>query len=841
MPQDTLPIDDARGEFLETLESAGPTVTVAPTGSGKSTRLPLWMEEALDGPVLVVEPRRVACRSLAEYLAGQRGEEAGESIGHRVRFDDSTSEETRVMFATTGVVLRMLGSEEPWPFAGVVVDEFHERGWEVDLILATLRRRSREPGFGPFVLTSATIEAEEIAGELGADLVESEGRTYPVDIDYWGDPVAPSPDNLEGRVRDAVRSVVEADDDDGGDILVFLPGKGEISDCEGALHGVASDHDLEVLEVHGRLPPGKMAQAFDDEDTGRRVYLSTNVAETSVTLPGVSTVIDSGLVKMKLHRGGRSALALVATSEASMDQRAGRAGRVQPGRCIRLWSERYRPDEVTPPEIERIELDEVILHAGACGLDGEAFDRAEWLTPPPEFAVEQARERLRGVGALDDDNELTDLGRKLAELPVDAHDARMLIDPPDRLKGTLADLVALLQRSTDLLLPLGMVSNAGEVKENRNQLLKECDNEVYTQIRCLRDGYPREHGLHRSAWEEAKKVSASLRDIVEAPERDPLRDDADLPPVEELSDFLLERIPEFAFVLRERARKRRKDGEPKMGRSEPWANGEVELDVYPFEAPVDERVRDREIEHPEAGLVLSAFWVGGRGPGVHGIGDMLLPAPRAQLADAGLGEVEPSSVSIEYGGLAPTIVADIERTYAGVTLRTEEDELEGRPLCEAVADLTMEGRLFDGADEAIRMDLHLWQVLGEWPDEERYWSEASDVSEPREYLAERLWELGLRTSEDLALLEADDLRPDLADELGIAEFEIDRWREEFPRTWEYMGREYECQVQPSVGKVILEPVNKKAKQEGEPEAKHLPRFKGFQVVYRNASRVVPLR
>lgn len=524
-----------------------------------------------------------------------------------------------------------------------------------------------------------------------------------------------------------------------------------------------------------------------------------------------------------------------------MDQRAGRAGRVQPGRCIRLWSERFRPDATTPPEIERIELDEVILHAGACGLDGDAFDRAEWLTEPPEFAVEDARDRLRRVGALDADDALTDLGRRLAELPVDAHDARMLIDPPDALKGTLADLVALLQRSTDLLLPLGMVSNTGEVKQNRNELLADCDHEVYTQITALRHGYPREHGLHRSAWQEAKKVSTSLRDIIDAPEPAPHRDERPLPPVEELADFLLDRIPEFAFVLRERARRRRDGGKPKMGRSEPWGNGQVELDVYPFEPPVDPRARDTDIEHPEAGLVLDVFWVGDRGTGIHGIGNMLLPATKTQLADAGLGEPEISRIQVDNSGFAPEVVARLERKYAGVTLQTREDVLEGRPLCEAVAELTFENRLFKGVADEILEDLHLWKVLAEWPDEERYWSSVEDVPEPEGYLADQLWELGLRECEDLALLEGDDLRPDLADRLGIAEFEIERWREEFPRIWEHMGAVYECLVQPSVGKVILEPVNKQAKKGEEPDAKYLPKFRGFDVVYRNASRVVPLR
>lgn len=526
-----------------------------------------------------------------------------------------------------------------------------------------------------------------------------------------------------------------------------------------------------------------------------------------------------------------------------MDQRAGRAGRVQPGRCIRLWSQRFRPEETTPPEIERIELDELVLHAGACGLEGEVFDEAPWVADPPEFAVEKARGRLRRVGALDDDNRLTELGRRLAELPVDAHDARMLIDPPDALKGTLCDIVALLQRSTDLLLPMGMVDGGrrGEVKEYRNELLADYDNEVYVELACLRWGYPREHGLHRSAWNEAKKVSASLRDMVDAPEDHPRGDDEPLPEPEELAAFLLDRISEFAFVLRDRAKERRRDGKPKLGRSEPWANGEVELDVYPFEPPVDSRVRDEEVDHPEAGLVLSVFWVGDRGTGIHGLGSMLLPASKGQLADAGLGEPEPTKLRVQHGGLAPRIIGRVEQKYAGTTLRTEERELEGRALCEAVAGLIAERRLMGDVVEDLREDLHLLEVVGQWPEEERYWSAVDEVPELEEYLADRLWELGLRESEDLALVEPEDLRPDLADELGLPAFEIEDWREEFPRTWEHMGRAYECLVQPSTGKVILEPANKKARKGDDPTARHLPRFKGFSVYFRNASRVVPIR
>ncbi len=840
---DALPIDKQRGEFEESLRADRPTIVVAPTGSGKSTRLPLWMAESLDGPILVVEPRRVACRSLAQYLAKGRGEEAGQSIGYRVRFDDRTSDETEVIFATTGVALRMLGGADggdDWPFAGVLVDEFHERGWEVDLIVATLRAHQDDPAFGPFVLTSATIEAERLAEELNADLVRSEGRTYPVDISYAGEPKAPTSRGLEGRVKDAVQEVCESPDDDGGDILVFLPGKGEISDCKGALGGVANTHNLDLVEVHGRLPPHKMAKAFDDQDK-RRVFLATNVAETSVTLPGVTTVIDSGLVKQMIHRGGASALALVPTSEASMDQRAGRAGRVQPGRCVRLWSERFRPKPSTPPEIERIELDEPVLQAAMCGLDGERFDRAGWLTEPPEFAVENARQRLRDIGALDEDNELTDKGERLGELPVDAHDARMLIGVTDEMAGPMCDLVALLQRSTNLILPMGAIrGDTHRVQQNRNDLFKGCDDEVTAQLTALREGRPREHGLHRSAWEEAKKISSSLRSMVDAPAPDPLSDDRPLPKPGRMAEYLLDRIPESAFVLRERAMGYRDDGQASFGRSEPWGNGDIEVSVYPFESPVQERERDEKLTHPTAGLILSLFWTGDGSKGVHGIGSMLLPADESQLADAGLGEPEISRPKPKGHADAPRVVATVSRTYAGRTLRTTNRELDGRPLCEAVAELTFEGRMFRDAGDRIRDDLHLWDVLARWPAERRWWGEVEPPTEPEEWLTEHLWELGLRSNDDLMLLEPDDLRPDLADHFGMNDHQLAEWREKFPRLWSHMGRTYRCKVQPSTQKVILEPADKAARKGDDPQAMHVPRFEGFSVYYRNASRVVPV-
>jgi ATP-dependent helicase HrpB len=835
-----LPVDDVKDQFIAALGADRPVVLTAPTGSGKSTRLPLWMSEELDGPVLVVEPRRVACRSLAGWLSEQRGEAVGTTIGYTVRFDDRTSKQTKVVFATTGVALRMLGnngtSNDDFRFAGVLVDEFHERSWQVDLILAIIRSRRSRGDKIPLVITSATLDARSLEGVLGAQVIEATGRAYPVDIEYVGEPKAPNRRDLDKRVASAVKRALDQDAD--GDILVFLPGKGEISDCESALSKVVGQRGAEAVAVHGGLPAHRMKQALGRSEHKRRVYLSTNVAETSVTLPGVTTVIDSGLARMRLHRGGRTALALVPIANDSMDQRAGRAGRVRPGRCIRLWSERFRPQEVTAPEIERIELDDVLLHAGVCGLEGEHLEDAPWVTEPPEFALEEATGRLVGVGAFDADKRITDKGKKLAELPVDGHDARMLIGVTDtgvskKMAGMACDLVALLQLNS----PLMLSSGDRDVHRARSEACRSLQNEVYVEIEMLRRGHPRRHKLHSSALAEARKVASSLRELVGAPIKSPTRDDSEFPDPQDFAAYLLERIPETSFVLRERAKRRRDGKKARPGRSEPWGNGQVELGVWPYSPPRPEH--EDEPDSPVAGLVLDTFWIGDGSTGVRGHGRMLLPCTYDQLADAGRGDEIIGRVELR-GGRRPRIVAHVERELAGVAISSRHEGLRGRRLCEAAAELVLANRLFKGTADAVRDDLHLWGVLGRWPAEERHWAEGAPPA-PVEWLAERFEMLGLRSSEELALLEGDDLRPDLVDELGVPSFELERFEEDFPRLWEHMGCEYECLVQAKTRKIILEPANKKAKQGKDPKATHLPRFRGFSVYFRNASRVVPIR
>ena len=838
-----LPIDEARPDFGRALEGGNPLVVVAPTGSGKSTRLPLWLADRCGETVLVVEPRRVACRSLATYLSEIIGEPVGQSIGYRIRFDDRTSKDTQIIFVTTGVALRMLAGEDPSIFSAVLIDEFHERGWEVDLIGAVmLDARERRRYDGPLIFTSATVDAAGIAHQIGADVVEARGRTYPVEIAHRSDVPAPTSDGLDGRVKTAVEEILRDTDDD-GDILVFLPGKGEISDCKSTLQSTASKHDLELLSIHGRLPGRFLSRAFSEHD-GRRLFLSTNVAETSLTLPGVTTVIDSGLVRMRVHRGGRTALALVPISQASMDQRAGRAGRLRPGQCVRLWSPRFSPDEQTSPEIERIELDDVLLQAAICGLEGARFDDATWLSEPPAFAVDKARRRLRHMGAVDDQGALTSKGRRMAALPVGGDEARILLDPSPDLAPTMADLVALLQLGRDLLLPKRHLRGRSfeDIKQARTELLSDATDEVFVQLRCLRSGHAHRHGLHGSALKEGRRIAASLRGQLNVEPTGPTDDDRPLPSRQALSDALLRRIPESAFVVRNRALKRRHQGRARRGRSEPWGNGEIELSIWPFEPPSSDRSKKTD-PHPKAGLVLDHFWLGNKGIGVRGTGRMVLPCTYAQLLEAGIGEEEVHRIKAGTRHGSPYIRGIIKRSHAGVVLSEEEESLRHQALWNAAAQAILEGRILRPIGDVVLDDLHVWKLMARWPrrDPDRRWEKNEPPPEPTDFLAHRLQELGVVKDEDLMLVEADDLRPPVAELMETYRFEVESLAEDFPRIWKHQGRRYECTVNPTSRKVVLEPADKKTARADDPSPRFLPRFRGFDVMYRNTSRVVPLR
>ncbi|MCB9682703.1 MAG: ATP-dependent helicase HrpB [Alphaproteobacteria bacterium] len=417
-----LPIDPVLPAIVDAVR-AGHLVVHAPTGAGKTTRVPRALLDAgvTDGRIVVLEPRRVAARAAAARMAEELGESVGETVGYQVRLERRASARTRVLVVTEGVLLRQLVADPFLDGVGVVVvDEVHERSVDADLSLAMLRHLHAQvrPDLR-LVAMSATADTARLATFLDAPVVRSEGRTFPVDVRYL-----PRPDDrdLEVRVADAVVTALAAHP---GDVLVFLPGAGEIRRAAALLAGRVGDVD--VVELHGRLPPDQQDRALRPGPR-RRVVLSTNVAETSVTIPGVTSVVDAGLVRTLQHAPSRGLdrLVVVPCSKASADQRAGRAGRTAPGVAWRLWTERQhhaRPDH-DAPEVLRVDLSGPLLALHAWGEpDPAAFP---WLEAPPAHAIAAAEELLTRLGALDG-GRLSPVGQAMAALPVHPRLARLLV------------------------------------------------------------------------------------------------------------------------------------------------------------------------------------------------------------------------------------------------------------------------------------------------------------------------------------------------------------------------------------------------------------------------------
>jgi ATP-dependent helicase HrpB len=421
-----LPIDAVLPQLVAALQTAPAVVLRAPPGAGKTTRVPPALLDAgfaADRRILLLEPRRIAARAAARRMSFERGTRPGELFGWHVRFERQATRDTRVLAGTPGILLRTLQDDPFLESTSVVVfDEFHERGLETDLALglARLVQQNVRPDL-KLVVMSATLQAAEIARYLGnCPVVESEGRTFPVEVRY-------EPKREDDRWPLATaRAVARVLDRTLGDVLAFLPGVGEIRAAADDLREMISDGTL-ILPLHGELSSEEQDRALLPQDH-RKVVLATNVAETSVTVEGVTAVVDTGLARQLIYDPsvGLDRLQLVNVSRASADQRAGRAGRTRPGVCVRLWGESShhgRPAH-TAPEITRVDLAGATLQLLSLNESVETFP---WLDPPNENAVRQALDLLTTLGALAN-GRLTDLGQKLARLPVHPRLGRLLLE-----------------------------------------------------------------------------------------------------------------------------------------------------------------------------------------------------------------------------------------------------------------------------------------------------------------------------------------------------------------------------------------------------------------------------
>ncbi|HLV20446.1 MAG TPA: ATP-dependent helicase HrpB [Polyangiaceae bacterium] len=444
-----LPVDALLPELVERLGQTPSLVLEAAPGAGKTTRVPAALLEATQGEILVSEPRRLPARLAAGYVAAQLGERVGGTVGYSVRFEDVSSRATRVRYVTEGVLIRRLIGDETLSGVGaVVLDEFHERHLDADLALALLRRlqQTTRPDL-KLVVMSATLQAEPVARFLGdCPRLRSEGRVYPVTIEFLD---RPDDRPLEKQVVSAVRrALLEGPD---GDVLVFLPGAAEIRRALAALEPICQSADVRVLPLHGDLPIEEQARAVAPAER-RKVVLSTNVAESSVTVEGVTTIIDAGLARVATHSpwSGLPTLALAKISRASATQRAGRAGRTAPGRVLRLYTRgdfETRPEH-DPPEVERLDLSEalLVLHAAGVQKPGEL----PWLTPPPAAALSAAETLLDRLGAVSAEGRLSAIGARLLELPLHPRLGRILVEGERRGVAKQAALVAALIGERDI-------------------------------------------------------------------------------------------------------------------------------------------------------------------------------------------------------------------------------------------------------------------------------------------------------------------------------------------------------------------------------------------------------
>ena len=485
-----LPAAEIAPTLVRTLsEGGGPVVVTAPPGAGKSTLLPLAILDALpQGRILMLEPRRIAARQIAERMSSMLGESVGGTVGYRVRFESKVSSRTRLEVLTEGILTRML-VEDPTleGVSTVIFDEFHERSLQSDVALA-LTRQSRQilrEDLG-IVIMSATIDAEDICRSLGAKHIESRGKMYPVEIANSCQEADES-----NAAELAAHQVRLSHRERQGDILVFLPGEGEIRRCAELLGDSLSP--TRVFPLYGMLSPQEQRAAIAPSAPGeRKVVLATPIAETSITIEGVRTVIDTGLYR-KTEFNPQSGLDRLVTKRISLDmasQRAGRAGRVAPGTCIRLWSKatESRLAATRIPEILEADLASTVLDIAVWG--GRCED-LPWLTTPPAFQLKRASELLTLLGALDEDGNATARGKALSKLPCHPRIANMLLSAgsPEK-KALAADIAAVL--------------------EEKDPLAAE-DSDICRRISALRA----ERGRGGNGrWNRIARIAQQYRDIV---------------------------------------------------------------------------------------------------------------------------------------------------------------------------------------------------------------------------------------------------------------------------------------------------------------------------------------
>ncbi len=517
-----LPIYEIEDRIVEAAKRGSRLILRAPTGSGKSTQVPQMLLDRVvpgGGRIVVLQPRRMAARMLASRVASERGEAPGQTAGYQVRMEGRSSAETRILYVTEGILLRrMIGDPELRGVAAVVFDEFHERHLYGDITLARaldLQETSR-PDL-KIIVMSATLEVGELEKYLApCEVLESAGRTFPVEVRH----LERSPG--ERPPWELAAEALAAHVPESGHALVFMPGAYEIQRTISEVRATPALRDFGVFALHGEMPAGEQDEAVSSGG-GRRIIVSTNVAETSLTIEGVQLVVDSGLARVARYdaRRGINTLLVEKISQASADQRAGRAGRTAPGRCVRLWMQKdheQRPESELP-EVKRLDLAEVVLSLKAAGVDD--LEKFRWLETPEPRALARAIELLGDLGALDHAGQITKLGSQMLAFPVHPRYARLLLEAERLGCVKAACLLAALTQGRGLLVK----SASREMDKRRDEMLRDgAESDVLVQLRAFsvarKSNFDaiqcRGLGIHAQSARQAAQLAGKFEDIAHA-------------------------------------------------------------------------------------------------------------------------------------------------------------------------------------------------------------------------------------------------------------------------------------------------------------------------------------
>lgn len=775
----SLPIDSLQPEFLSLLTQHH-VIVEAETGSGKSTRLPIWASSL--GRVLVIEPRRIACTSLALYLADEAQQEVGKSVGYAIKLETRFNQETPVVFVTPGVALRWFSENQLSDFDIIIVDEFHERRWDIDLLVAILKQTRQHK----LVITSATIDGTKLAQYLDAKRIKSKGRNYDVSVIFRSRDSKQLPDvrGIEARVKDEVMKLVSCK----GDILVFLPGRKEIAQCQSALSDI---EDIISIPLHASVTEQERCLALNIQPF-KKVVLATNVAETSLTIPNVVAVIDSGLERRTEQRNGRTTLSLKHISRASAKQRSGRAGRVMEGYCVRLYGEFAALADKTPPEMHREALTEAMLASASCGF---ALSKLSFLEPLPIKSVEQAKFQLIKMGAIDNSEKVTAHGKKIYPLPIDTLYADLVTRMPSKpLQEAMIDLTAAIATPGKLY----RLSSSEEVRERLGQ--EEpfgCDANLNIQL--IRGKTFSGVTVDLDVLREVRALAAQMREVFELPQLTV----ASRYDHKKLILNIAQLHPELVFVRREKRR-------------EAMANGDMEVTLGR---------EHRFKESDEAALVLNTHSLPGRGvKQTLNLATFIAPISLTNIAEHGFGTwLEGETREIEH----QTFV-EMKLVYAGRTIAKKNELAKGDLAIKPLLGKVMNNTILPGFFEQRHQEIEHWKLYILLEN-----NEVSDLNFET-WFTEQLKLLDISDPDDLELFSAEDFGFD-----GIPYWQYEDFAQTFP--FRLALGDLNLDVEYFARKKLIQVVYRDGLRKGYPKRWELPKWQGWRIQYKKNSKIIDIK